>query len=216
MSTTDGLTTTSFAILGLLAIRPWTTYELAQQMERSLSHFWPRAQSRIYEEPKRLARLGLATATKDAVGRRPRTTYAITDDGRATLEAWLAEPGTGPVIEFEALLKVFFAEHGTKDDALANIDAIRGWAARQNAENVAFARLYRDSGGPFPERLASITLIGKFLTDLADMLESWSAWAAETVAAWPDDGTTPEPAMDVIRAVAARDVEPVPLPGADG
>ena len=26
------LTTTSYAILGLLAVKPWTTYELAQQM----------------------------------------------------------------------------------------------------------------------------------------------------------------------------------------
>jgi len=30
MSTTAALTPTSYAILGLLAIRPWTTYELAK------------------------------------------------------------------------------------------------------------------------------------------------------------------------------------------
>ena len=73
---TDELTTTSYAILGLLGIQPWTTYELAQQMERSLKYFWPRAQSRIYEEPKRLAALGLAKATpraRRAAGRGPPT-----------------------------------------------------------------------------------------------------------------------------------------------
>lgn len=107
MSTTADLPTTSYAILGLLAIRPWTTYELAQQMDRSLKHFWPRAQSRIYEEPKRLAALGLVKATADAVGRRPRTVYSITAKGRRALAAWLTEPGEGPVVEFEALLKVF-------------------------------------------------------------------------------------------------------------
>ncbi len=48
------MTTTSYAILGLLAIRPWTTYELTQQMQRSLSRFWPRAESKLYEEPKKL------------------------------------------------------------------------------------------------------------------------------------------------------------------
>ena len=79
---TDSLTTTSYAVLGLLGIQPWTTYELAQQMERSLKHFWPRAQSRIYEEPKRLATLGLAKASREHVGRRPRTTYTITAKGR--------------------------------------------------------------------------------------------------------------------------------------
>ena len=43
------LTTTSYAILGLLAIKPWTTYELAQQMDRSLRRIWPRAKSKLYE-----------------------------------------------------------------------------------------------------------------------------------------------------------------------
>ena len=37
------LTSTSYALLGLLAVKPWTTYELAQQMDRTMSRFWPRA-----------------------------------------------------------------------------------------------------------------------------------------------------------------------------
>ena len=203
----DELTTTSYAILGLLAIKPWTTYELAQQMQRSLNHFWPRASSRIYEEPKRLARLGLAKATKDRVGRRPRTTYAITPSGRRALRRWLGEPGAGPVVEFQALLKVFFAEQGTKADALANIGAIRAWAEQQNAENVAFARMYVESGGPFPERLATIVLVGKFITDFADMVRSWTEWAAGEVRGWHEDGSTPVPDWETVRAIAARRVE---------
>lgn len=206
MSTSE-LTTTSYSILGLLAIKPWTTYELAQQMERSLKSFWPRAQSRIYEEPKRLAANGLATATSEPVGRRPRTAYAITAKGRRALEAWLAEPGGGPTLEFEALLKVFFAEHARKEDVLLNIDVIRQWAAQQTAENIAFARLYLESGGPFPDRLASIVLVGRFITDFADMIASWSAWAAGVVGDWPDDGSIPEPDWDTLRTVAARVVE---------
>lgn len=203
MSTVD-LTTTSYAILGLLAIKPWTTYELAQQMDRSLKNFWPRAQSRIYEEPKRLVAEGLAKAASDTVGRRPRTTYSITAKGRRTLERWLTEPGGGPTLEFEALLKVFYAEHGRKQDALVNIDAIRRWADEQNAANIAFARLYRDTQGPFPERLASIILIGRFLTDFADMVNNWANWAASTVAEWPADMNGIEPDWDTIRSVAAR------------
>jgi len=34
------LPTRSYAILGLLAIRDWTTYELAQQMERGVGDIW--------------------------------------------------------------------------------------------------------------------------------------------------------------------------------
>ena len=95
----EGLTTTSYAILGLLAIKSWTTYELAVQMERSVKNIWPRAASRIYEEPKRLVKQGLAKDVLDHVGKRPRTTYSITAKGRRALSAWLAETGGGPSIE---------------------------------------------------------------------------------------------------------------------
>src|SRR5579884_104645 len=107
-----GLTRTSYAVLGLLAVKPWSTYELAQQMERSLGRVWPRAQSKIYEEPKKLVAHGLAGAATERVGQRPRTVYAITPEGRRALAAWLAEPGEGTVLEFEGLLQVFFAENG--------------------------------------------------------------------------------------------------------
>ena len=49
---------------------------------------------------------------------------------------------------------MFYGEQASKQDVLANIESIRLWAEQQNAENVAFARLYLESGGPFPERLA--------------------------------------------------------------
>ena len=51
------------------AIKPWTTYELIQQVERTLRRVWPRAQSKLYEEPKKLVAHGFATATDDPVGR---------------------------------------------------------------------------------------------------------------------------------------------------
>jgi DNA-binding PadR family transcriptional regulator len=208
----EGLTTTSYAILGLLAIKSWTTYELAVQMERSVKNIWPRAASRIYEEPKRLVRQGLAKDVLDHVGKRPRTTYSITAKGRRALSAWLAETGGGPSIECEALLKVFFAEHARREDVMANIAAIQEWASRQNAENVAFARLYCDADGPFPDRLAAITLTGKFITDFTDMLAKWAEWASETVGNWPETTAEARPDWDVLRAIADRPVEAVTLP----
>lgn len=210
----DELTTTSYAILGLLGIKPWTTYELAQQMDRSLKSFWPRAQSRIYEEPKRLVALGLAKATREHVGRRPRTIYAITAKGRRTLERWLAEPGDGPNIEFEALLKVFYGEQATaKGDVLANIAAMARWAERQNRENVAYARLYRDDEGPFPQRRAVIALTGRFMTDLTDMIATWADWAHEVVSRWPDDPAAAQAEPEVFETIGSRALEPAPAEG---
>src|SRR3954451_25128757 len=107
------LTTTSYAILGLLALRSWTTYELAKQMQRTLHYFWPRAESRLYEEPKNLVAQGLAVAEKTFVGKRPSTVYSITPAGRQTLEGWLKTPPAGPVLEFEGIVRVFLADLGT-------------------------------------------------------------------------------------------------------
>jgi PadR family transcriptional regulator, regulatory protein AphA len=200
----DNLTVTSYAILGLLAIQPWTTYELAQQMNRSLRNFWPRAESRIYEEPKRLVAEGLAKAANQFTGQRPRTVYSITPKGRRRLARWLGEPGAGPQLEFELLLKVFLSEHGTKAAALANIAAIKEWADDRNRENVMFAREFLSTGGPFPQRLAQIVLIGKFLTDFADMVAAWSQWAERAVAAWPDDPSKAEADNAVLESIASR------------
>src|SRR3954451_12144706 len=106
MATTQ-LTTTSYAILRLLAVRPWSTYELAQQMRVALGQFWPRAESKLYEEPKKLVAHGLAKAAQESVGKRRRTVYSITPKGRKALAKWIPEPGAGPSVEFEALVKVF-------------------------------------------------------------------------------------------------------------
>ena len=47
MSRGSALTTTSYALLGLLSVKPWSTYELTQQMDRSLGRFWPRSTSKL-------------------------------------------------------------------------------------------------------------------------------------------------------------------------
>src|SRR6266498_5888977 len=121
----DELNTTSFAMLGMLAIRPWSTYELAKHLDRSLRPLWPRARSNLFNEPKKLVAHGLAVATEETVGRRPRTLYTITPAGRRALRQWLGTPGQGPVLEFEQLLKVFFVDHATKAEAQAAVANIR-------------------------------------------------------------------------------------------
>ena len=101
-------------ILGHLALRDGSTYEFAQPLKRSTRHYWPRAESKIYEEPKKLVAHGLATATPERTGQRPRTVYAITEKGREALRLWLDQPGQAPIVEFEGVVQVQFAEQGTK------------------------------------------------------------------------------------------------------
>ena len=143
-------TTTSYAVLGLLSVRrSWTTYELAKQVQRSLKWFWPRAERKLYDEPKALVAEGLATARQEFTGQRPRTVYEITDAGREALREWLGEPPAPPATEFEGMLKVFFADAGSLeqlDATLAGIEAtsverlreLRGMAEQSLAGETAY------------------------------------------------------------------------------
>jgi DNA-binding PadR family transcriptional regulator len=196
------LTTTSHAILGLLSLQPWTTYELAQQMQRALGQFWPRAESKLYEEPKKLVAHGYATATVEHIGKRPRTVYAITPAGRNALRAWMPEPSAGPVIEFEGLVRVFFAEHGTKADLLAAIDSAHEWVVRRYLESEGISEGYLAGDGPYPERLPWNILCGRFLHEMMDAVERWAEWATATVEAWPDDVRDASPDLEVLEGMA--------------
>lgn len=180
------LSTTSYAILSLLAVQPWSTYELARQMERSLAWFWPSAESVVYQAPKELVRLGLATATKEYTGRRPRTVYAISPAGRQALAEWMDRPPAGPRLEWEGLLKVAFGDLATRPQLLAVLSAIRADGEDRRAEMRERVVDYVESGGPFPERLPVIALTGKLLIELNELFVRWAEWAHAAVEGWED------------------------------
>lgn len=214
------LTATSYGILGLLALRPWSAYELTKQVRRSLHFCWPRAETRLYQEPKNLVEHGLVRATTTVNGRRARTDYAITAKGRRALRAWLREPSAPPRLESEALLRLFFAEHGTKEALLATLDELEEQAAALRRQAVQQAAEYlADPGtGPFPERLHILALVGRFTLDHTALLIDWARWARAEVQAWPDVGSgdvSAEVARAFERAAAELGLE-APVPEAAG
>jgi PadR family transcriptional regulator AphA len=197
------LTTTSHAVLALLALQPWTTYQLARQMERSLGWIWPRAISRLYEEPKKLVAAGLATSRPEATGRRPSTVYTITAEGRDALTAWLAEPGTGPVLECEALVKIAYADQGTRDGLLANLAALIDDATAKLHFGEMIAQSYLHGRGPFQERLPFSGLMWRFLWEYHVTVLRWARWAHDQVQAWPQDLSRLDVTAEFSRIVSA-------------
>lgn len=201
------LTTTSYAILGLLALRGWSTYELAEQMQRALGQFWPRAESGLYEEPKKLVAHGLAEASRELVGKRPRTRYTITPAGRRALRAWVqstSEPLAGPVLECEPAVKVFFAEHGSKDDLIATLQRVLAWVDQRAVESVDIPRQYLEGRSAFPERLPWLILTGQLLFEFEEAMERWARWALDVVDTWPDDIRAAEPDWAALAEMARR------------
>lgn len=214
-SRTRELTTTSHAILGLLAIRPWSTYELARQMRRSLRYVWPRAESNLYAEPKRLVDGGFAEARSEPVGKRRRTVYSITAEGRAALASWLAEPATESRLESETLVKLLFAPCGSKENLLDHLRRFRDELETKQQALRAIFRDYLDGQDPFPERVHVNVVCYRLIWDQTATAASWVAWAIELVERWPD---VAKPAdrrglMNVLEHVLAPEGAATDMPG---
>lgn len=180
------LTTTSYAVLGLLAVRPWSTYELAKQMARNLRFFWPRAESNIYAEPKRLVEDGLAQSRSQPVGQRRRTLYTIKPAGRRVLERWLAEPAAPSRLESETLVKLMFSNYGTKEGLLEHVQRHREQVAAKQSTLEAIFDEYRRGEDPFPERLHVNVVAYRLLWEAARAEAAWATWALAEVERWPD------------------------------
>ncbi|HZR14464.1 MAG TPA: PadR family transcriptional regulator [Acidimicrobiia bacterium] len=183
------MTTTTYAVLGLLCVRPWSAYELTQQMARSMRFMWPRAESGIYREPQKLVALGHASVRDVAAGpRRTKQVYSATPSGRRALRRWLRAPSAPPQFESEALVKFFFADRGAPDDAKRMLDELASHGEALQDAFRAITASYADGPGPFPERLHIGSLIGRFLFEYSRALVEWSAWAREHVDDWPETG----------------------------
>jgi PadR family transcriptional regulator, regulatory protein AphA len=196
------LTTTSYAVLALLALQPWTTYQLATQMQRSLGWIWPRAISRLYDEPKKLVAAGLATSRAETTGRRPSTVYAITAEGRKELASWLAEPGAGISLECEALVKIAYADQGSRDGLLANLDSLIQDLTAKLRFGEMIARSYLDGLGPFQDRLMYSGLMWRFLWDHHLAALRWAEWARDQVRGWPEDLSQLDPTAEFAQIVS--------------
>ena len=179
------LSPTSLAVLGLLALRPWSAYQLTQQIHRSLRYMHPASERNLYAEPKRLAAAGLVRIRQEAAGRRSRTIYEITPAGRDTLRRQMATPTRPPQLEFDAMQRLVFADQGSKQDLLATLDATSGQVDQLLRDVLQQLRGYQADGGPFPERLHLIMLFSRFYVDYLLLLRDWTATARREVASWP-------------------------------
>jgi len=179
------MTTSSYAVLALLSLRPWTGYELTQQAARSLRYAWPKSERLLYSEPKKLVGLGYATARTEQVGRRTRNLYEITDAGREVLSSWTQSPPSPPQFEAEPLLRLLFADIGTVEDLRAALDTFDADTRALHAAVLEVMRGYLRGEHPFPGRTHLSVLFGTFQLELFTLIEEWVAFAQREIADWP-------------------------------
>lgn len=179
------LTPSSYAVLALLDLRPWTAYELTQQAQRSLRYAWPRSERLLYSEPKKLVKLGYASTYKDTSGGRSRNVYEITEEGRDALKAWGSARTQPPQIEIEALLRVLFADQGSLDDLHRALDELEEDIRGHHQAIVELMGSYLDGGHPFPQRTHLSVLFATFQIEIFKAIERWIEFARREVREWP-------------------------------
>ena len=118
-------TAVTWALLGLLALRPRSGYDLKQAVDRTIRHFWAASYGQIYPELKRLEAAGWVAGKDAARGGRSRRVYRITAKGRRELDGWLHGMDTRIELRDESLLRLFFADALPRDEALGLLTARR-------------------------------------------------------------------------------------------
>jgi DNA-binding PadR family transcriptional regulator len=190
----EALSTNSYAVLGMLGLRRWTPYELTQQFLRSLTWCWPVSERSLYDEPKKLVAAGLAKVRTSGDGPRARREYSITPAGREALREWLATPTSPPRIFNEPLLRVLYADQGSKDDFLQALGSLREGLSPQFEEAQVRAHEYLEGEGPFPERAHLVALFADLGERITAAIDEWATDTIREVSTWDDTkdlGMTP-------------------------
>jgi DNA-binding PadR family transcriptional regulator len=152
------LTTTSYALLGLLAFGDGLTgYELKQRADNTLRFYWVSpAMSQVYSELTRLEQLALVEGNIEQHGRRTTRRYRLTDSGSSALVEWLARPPPEfPTLKHPVALRLLMGHLIDPRARLALLeDYLQGLAERRAELHVVRDSLGDDAAFRFPAMVA--------------------------------------------------------------
>ncbi|MFI0717914.1 PadR family transcriptional regulator [Streptomyces sp. NPDC021224] len=165
------------AVLGLLADRTASGYDLMKLFDSSLANVWPATQSQVYGELGKLASAGLLEVA--AEGPRGRKEYTITDRGLAELRTWLIETRPDRTRRSDTLLRVFFLGLLSRVEAVTYLSLEADSAASEHAE---LERL--EASVDWGEDRISVhgRLALEYGLRLTVMRQEWAEWARGQVA----------------------------------
>ena len=115
----------TWAVLGLVAQRPRSGYDVKRAIDRTIRHMWAASYGQIYPELRRLEAAGWIVGKDDSRGGRSRRAYSITGLGRRKLLEWLRGTQYRVELRDESLLRLFFADALPVEDALGLLGARR-------------------------------------------------------------------------------------------
>ncbi len=169
------------ALLGLLAERPMSGWDLTRMFDVSLANVWSARHSQIYPELARLQEDGLIDLVEQ--GARGRRVYSATDAGRQAVLDWLRGPQPAHTLRDEGLLRGFFAWMLPAQEAatLFRRDAVSSRAKLAEYNELAAGHDWDASPATRVQRVMLESGI-RTMTVLAE----WAEWAAEQCLAMED------------------------------
>jgi len=188
----EKLTTTSYAVLAQVAVRPWSAYELAQQRVRYFRYTWPAAESAIYREVKRLAAMRFIVGTKEYTGKRARTVYSISNTGTGVLQEWLGTPVSPFSMEFEAMLRVFVAPLGTKEQLIGTLERVLADARDMLVFASHVKQEFIDGINVTQDQVYIRAIAVDFFVSHLNTVAAWAERTLEEVEDWDDLAPTDE------------------------
>jgi len=112
------MTAVTPVLLGLLAMRPRSGYDIKTAVDRSTRFFWAASYGQIYPELKRLEEEDLIEGEDRPNGGRSRRVYSLTPAGHEALLDWMRSEITTIELRDESLLRLFFADAVPSEGAL--------------------------------------------------------------------------------------------------
>jgi PadR family transcriptional regulator AphA len=187
------LTPAAYALLGYLTVKPQSAFELTKLMRESGAlDLWPRTDSTLYLEPPKLVERGFATVSVAHTGKRSRSVYTITPAGRLALVAWLGRPGFRSKAADDILLKVFYANLGTKAQLLEQLGFMREQVRGEYLAMVDALEQHATGTFPFAQPAHLTRLVTKHELASLDARARWLAEAEQDVTTWPDTSFSEE------------------------
>jgi PadR family transcriptional regulator AphA len=113
-----------YALLGVLSMREMSGYDIKRHFDRAVHFVWNASDSQIYRELRGMERDKLITSRLIQQESKPnKRLYRLTDAGSAELDAWLVSPVETPYSKEPFLLRLFFMERLSDDDARKLLEA---------------------------------------------------------------------------------------------
>jgi PadR family transcriptional regulator, regulatory protein AphA len=120
------LTPLSYVVLALVGRAGAAPHDLVRMARGGQRLYFAGAASKIYEQPKRLERLGYLKSEKGPGKTRERTHYTLTEAGLAALREWLGRPSSFPRIQSEAVARVLASDLAEDErDVVRSLQALR-------------------------------------------------------------------------------------------